>query len=72
MYIQTSSNNHGNNVFVSFERLDIIQIKTITFCYNRFSILTNDSLKSMVRFKIQLLLADNAWSTRYNKPKNVR
>ena len=33
-YIETSSNNHGNNVFVSFERTDNIQITNITFCYN--------------------------------------
>ena len=26
MYFETSSNNHGNNVFVSFERTDIIYI----------------------------------------------
>ena len=31
MYIETSSNNHGNNVFVSFERIDIIQISNIIF-----------------------------------------
>ena len=31
MYIETSSNNHGNNVFVSFEQTDIIQISNITF-----------------------------------------
>ena len=72
MYIETSSNNHGNNVFVSFERTDIIQITNITFYSNRFSILTNDSLKSMGRFRIQLLLEDNTWSTRYNIPKNDR
>ena len=72
MYIETSSNNHGNNVFVSWERTDIIQISNITFYYNRFSILFNDSKKSMGRFKIQLLLEDNTWSTRYNIPKNDR
>ena len=66
MYIETSGNNHGSGVFVRFERTDIIQITNITFCYNRFSILTNDSLKSMGRFRIQLLLEDNTWSTRYN------
>ena len=70
MYIETSSNNHGNNVFVSFERTDIIQITNITFYYNRFSILTNDSLKSMGRFRIQLLLEDDTWSTQYTIPKN--
>ena len=72
MYIETSSNSHGNNVFVSWERTDIIQINNITFYYNRFSILTNDSKKSMGRFRIQLLLENNTWSTRYNIPKNDR
>ena len=72
MYIETSSNNHGDSVFVSWERTDIIQITNITFYYNRFSILTNDSLKSMGRFRIQLLLEDNTWSTRYNIPKHDR
>ena len=38
----------------------------------RFSILTNDSLKSMDCFRIQLLLEDNTWSTRYNIAKNDR
>ena len=70
MCIETSSNNHGNNVFVGFERTDIIQISIIIFYYSRFSILTNDSLKSMGRFRIQLLLEDNTWSTRYNIAKN--
>ena len=72
MYIETSSGNNGNNVFVSFERTDIIQITNITFYYNRFSILTNNNLKAMGRFRIQLLLEDNTWSTRYNIPKNDR
>ena len=72
MYIETSSNNHGDDVFVSWERTDIIQISNITFYYNRFSILTNDFKKSMGRFRIELLLEDNTWSTRYNIPKNDR
>ena len=72
MYIETSSNIHGDDVFVSWERTDIIQISNITFYYNRFSILTNDSKKSMGRFRIELLLEDNTWSTRYNIPKNDR
>ena len=37
MYIGTSSNNHGNSVFVRFEATDIIQISNITFYCNRFS-----------------------------------
>ena len=72
MYIESSSNNHGDDVFVSWEKTDIIQISNISFYYNRFSILTNDSKKSMGRFRIQLLLEDNTWSTRYNIPKNDR
>ena len=71
LYIESSSNNHGNNVFVSFERTDIIQITNITFYYNRFSILTNDSLKSMGRFRFQLILEDNTWSNLYNIPKMI-
>ena len=73
MYIETSGNNsNSDNNFVSWERTDIIQITNITFYYNRYSILTNNSLKSMGRFRIQLLLEDNTWSTRYNIPKNDR
>ena len=66
MYIETSSKNHGKNVFVSFERTDITQLSIITSYYNRLSILTDDSIKSMGRFRIQFLLEDNTWSTRYN------
>ena len=72
MYIETSSNNHGPNVFVSWEGTDIIQISNITFYYNRFSILTNDNLKSMGRFRIQLLLEDDTWSTQYTIDKNTQ
>ena len=72
MYIETSSNIYGNKVFVSSERTHIIQITNVTFYYNRFSNLTNDSLKSMGRFGIQLLLENNTWSTRQNIPKNDR
>ena len=72
LYTETSSNNHGSNVFVSWERTDIIEITNITFYYNRFSLLTKFSLKSLGRFRIQLLLEDNTWSTRYNIPKNDR
>ena len=69
-YKETSSNNHDDNVSVSFERTYVIQVSKITFYYNRFSILTNNSLKSMGRFRIQLILEDDIWSTRYNIPKN--
>ena len=72
MYIETSGNNNGNNTFDSFERSVIIQITNLTFYYNRFSILTNDLLKSMGRFRIQLLLEDNTWSTQYTIAKNTQ
>ena len=69
MYIETSSSNHGNNAFASFERTDINQSSNIIFYYYRVSILINDSFKSMGRFRIQLILEDNTWSTRYNIPQ---
>ena len=69
-YIETSSANHGNIVFCSFERTDIIEITNITFYYNRFSILTNNNSKAMGLFRIQLLLEDNTWSTQYTIAKN--
>ena len=71
MYSETSSNNSGESVFF-FENPDFIHISNITLYYNRYSILTNDSLKAMGRFRIQLLLEDNTWSTRYNIPENDR
>ena len=73
MYIEKTSNNHGNNFLsASNEQILIIQVSNITFYYNRFSILTNDSLKAMGRSRTQLLLEDNSWSTRYTIPKNDR
>ena len=72
MNIETSSNNLGSNVSWSFKRTDIIQISNITFFYNRFSNLTNDSIKAMGRFRNQLLLEDNTWSIRYHIPKKDR
>ena len=72
MCIKTCGGNHGNITFVSFERTDFLQITNVTFYYNRFSIITNDSLKSMGRFRIQLFLENNTWSTRSNIPKNDR
>ena len=72
MYIETSSNNNGSNVFVSFDRIDIIQITNVTFYYIRFSHITNNSLKSMGRFRILLLLEDNSWTTHYTVAKNTQ
>ena len=71
LYVETSSGNHGNNVFCSFERTHIIQITNIIFYYNRFSILNNNNLKSMGPFRIQLLLEDITWSTQYTIAKKT-
>ena len=70
--VETSKNNFGDNVYVSWERTDIIQITNIKVYHNRFSILTNDSLKSMGRFGIQLLSQNNSWSTQYIIAKNTQ
>ena len=70
MYIETSSNINGENVFVSWQRTDIIQITNITFYYNRSSFLTSDSHKAMGRFRIQLLLEDDTWNIQYTISKN--
>ena len=71
MFIETSSNNNGDFTYVRLERTDIIQISNITFYYNRFSILTDDKLKSMGRFRIDLLLEDNIWQTQYTIEENT-
>ena len=71
MYIETSSNNNGNNVFCSFGRPDIIQITNITFYYNRLSS-SDVNLRAMGRFRVQLLLEDNTWSTQYTIAKNTQ
>ena len=68
MYIETSSNNNGDNVFCSFERTDIIQISNITFYYNRFSA---GGSTSRGRFRMQLLSDDNTWSTQYTIAKKT-
>ena len=64
MYIETSSNNHGDNTYATWERTDIIQITNISFYYNRFSI-SDEVLRAMGRFKIQLLLENNTWTTQF-------
>ena len=71
MYIETSSNKKGNNVFVSWERTDIFQITNISFYYNRYSI-SDPNFRAMGHFRIQILLEGNIWSSRYSLPKNDR
>ena len=70
MYSETSGKNCGSdNLFVSLERTRVLHITNITFYYNRFS--TGDlNLRSMGRFRIQLIIEDNFWTTKYTIPKN--
>ena len=72
MYIETSGNNlntSNNDVFVSFERTDIIHISNITFYHNRFS--TSDPLKrGMGKLEIQLL-RNGSWQSEFNIEKDT-
>ena len=72
IYIEKSSVYHGDGVFCSWDRTSIIQITNKTFCYDRFSILSDVSLKSMGRFRILLLLKKSTWSTQYKIAKNTQ
>ena len=59
----------NNDIFVSFERTDIIHISNVIFYYNRFSV--NDiALKANGRLRIQLLRNGN-WETKYTIAKNT-
>ena len=69
LYMETSGNIYGSNIFCAVEKTDVIKYTNMTIYYNRFSILTNYSLKPMGRFRIQLLLKDNTWSTMFIRPK---
>ena len=73
MYNEISRKFSGDeNAFIFIERTDSIQIGKTKLYYNRFSILHNDSIKSIGRLRIQLLLGDKPWSTRFFIPKNDR
>ena len=69
MYIETSGNNHGDFTFARLTRTDIIQISNISFYYNRFSS-SDESLRAMGRFRIDLLLDNNTWINKYTMEKN--
>ena len=66
MYIETSANNYNtlnDDVFVSFERTDIIHISNITFYHNRFST-SHPSKRSMGKLDIQLL-RNGSWQSEF-------
>ena len=71
MYIESNSNNSGPYTYVIMTRTDIIQISNITFYYNRYSS-TNENLRSMGRFRIELLKDNNSWETQYTIEKNTQ
>ena len=60
MYLESSGNNNGDNTYVILSRTDIIQITNISFYYNRFSI-SDENLRGMPRFRIQILLENDNW-----------
>ena len=72
MYIETSANNHNStndNVFISFERTDIIHSSNITFYCNRFST-SIAGKKNMGKFQVQLLRND-VWQTEHTMDKDT-
>ena len=71
MYIETSCNNNGDYTYVRLIRTDIIQISNISFYYNRFSS-SDERLRAMGRFRIDLLLDNNTWTNKYTIEKNTQ
>ena len=71
MYIETSGNNNGDYTYVRLIRTDIIQISNISFYYNRFSS-SDESLRAMGLFRIDLLLDNNTWTNKYTIEKNTQ
>ena len=69
MYLESSGVNNGVSTFLILTRTDIIQITNISFYYNRFSI-SDENLKAMPRFRIQILLENDTWENKYTIEKN--
>ena len=69
MFLESSSINHGDNTYLILSRRDIIQITNISFYYNRFSI-SDENLRAMPRFRIQILLENGNWDNKYTIEKN--
>ena len=71
MYLETSGVNNGNYTYVRLTRTDIIQITNISFYYNRYSI-SDENLRAMPRFRIQILLENDTWDNKYTIEKNTQ
>ena len=71
MFIESSGVNNGFGTYAILTRTDIIQITNISFYYNRFSI-SDENLRAMPRFRIQILLEDGSWDNKYTIEKNTQ
>ena len=71
MYLETSGVNHGEGTYAILTRTDIIQITNILFYYNRYSI-SDENLRAMPRFRIQILLENDTWDNKYTIEKNTQ
>ena len=72
MYIETSGNKYdssNDDVFVSFERTDLIHINNITFYHNRFSTSIAEK-RGMGKLEIQLL-RNGVWQTEFTIEKDT-
>ena len=69
MYLETSGVHNGDGTYAILTRTDIIQITNISFYYNRFSI-SDEDLRAMPRFRIQILSQNNEWENKYTIEKN--
>ena len=68
MFLESSGNNNGDNTYVRLIRTDITQITNISFYYNRFSI-SDENLRAMPRFRIQILLENGNWENKFTIEK---
>ena len=71
MYLESSGVNNGASTFLILTRTDIIQITNISFYYNRFSI-SDENLRAMPRFRVQILLENDEWENKYTIEKNTQ
>ena len=71
MYLESSGINHGEGTYAILTRRDIIQITNILFYYNRFSI-SDENLRAMPRFRVQILLENGNWDNKNTIEKNTQ
>ena len=69
MYLESSGNNNGDITYVILVRTDSIQLTNISFYYYRFS-KSDENLKAVPRFRIELLLENGNWENKFTIDKN--